>query len=193
MTITFRIDDGRNTSVPSPAVITPDQFGSLRQLLLDQARRLEATLLLPVIGMTEDGGAEFEARVCPLALAVVSKCFDHDPAVIAVLDEAQFLGRRVRIWQQDRAGDMRIGLSSNPDAAPEMEVANDEALALLATLGLDPDDAGVVPMAELRERLMNPGIRRRLDADPEIAHYVETLTTMASLKPVEGEYHLSWA
>ena len=169
MTITFRIDDGRHILLPSAAVITPNQLGSLRDLLAEQSMRLDTALLLPIHGVTGDATFEFEARVCPLALAVVSKCFDHDPAVLAVLDEAQFLGRRVRVWQAERRGDIRIGLAPNPDAAPELEVANANALTLLESLGLDRERAGVLPMIELRQRLMDPRIRRRLDADPAMA------------------------
>lgn len=193
MTITFRLDDGHHILLPSPAVITPNQLGSLRELLDEQSMRLETALLLSVHGITGDATFEFEARVCPLALAVVSKCFDHDPGVIAVLDEAQFLGRRVRVWQAERSGDIKIGLAPNPDGAPELEVANANALTLLESLGLDRDSAGVLPITELRQRLIDPRIRRRLDADPAMARYVETLTAMAALKPVEGEYHLAWA
>ena len=193
MTITFRIDDGHNILAPTPAVITHDQLGSLRDLLAEQLLRLGLTMLLPIHGVTGDPAFEFEARVCPLALAVVSKCFDHDPAVITVLDEVQFLGRRVRIRQAEPRGDIKIGLASKPDAAPEIEVANGSAYALLEALGIDPESAGLVTVAELRQRLMDPQTRRRLDADPVTASYVETLSTMAALKPVEGEYHLAWA
>jgi hypothetical protein len=193
MTITFRIDDGHNTLAPTPAVITDDQLGSLRDLLAEQAVRLGLTMLIPIHGATGDPAFELEARVCQLALASVSKCFDHDPAVIAVLDEAQFLGRRVRVWQNQRHGDIRIGVASNPDAAPELAVTDDNALALLEGLGLDPESVGLVPMAELRLRLTDPRIRRRLDADPGMAKYVPTLTAMAALKPIRGELHLAWA
>jgi hypothetical protein len=193
MTITFRIDDGHNILSPIPAVITHDQLGALRDILADQAIRLGITMMIPIHGVTGDPPFEFEARVCPLALAVVSKCFDHDPAVIAVLDEAQFLGRRVRIWQTEHGGDIKIGLASNPDAAPELEVANGNAYALLEGLGLDPDRGGAVAMTELRLRLTDPRIRRRLDADPGMAGYVEKLAAMAALKPIDGEYHLAWA
>jgi hypothetical protein len=104
-----------------------------------------------------------------------------------------FLGRRVRIWQTEHGGDIKIGLASNPDAAPELEVANGNAYALLEGLGLDPDRVGAVAMTELRLRLTDPRIRRRLDADPGMAGYVEKLAAMAALKPIDGEYHLAWA
>lgn len=192
MTITFRVEDGRSILPPTPAIIMPDQLAALRELLSEQSLRLGFSLLLPIYGVTGDPWFEFDARVCHLSLASVSKCFDHDPAVIAVLDEAQFLGRRVRITQTERSSDIQLRLSLNPDAAPEMALANPEALTLLDRLGIDRKTAGMVPMTELRQRLMDPRIRRRLDADPALANCVETLTTMAGMKPAEGDYLLAW-
>jgi len=192
MTITFRVEDGRSILPPTPAIITPDQLAALRELLSDQSLRLGFALLLPIYGVTGDPWFEFDARVCHLSLASVSKCFDHDPAVIGILDEAQFLGRRIRVAQIERSSDIQMRLSLNPDAAPEMALANPEALTLLDGLGIDRKTAGMVPMTELRQRLMDPRIRRRLDADPTLANSVETLTAMARLKPTDGEYLLAW-
>ena len=70
--------------------------------------------------------------------------------------------------------------------------SDDSAMALLAGLGLDRANAGVIAMTELRDRLTNPRIRRRLDDDPAMATCVETLTAMAALKPVEGDHLLAW-
>ena len=192
MTITFRIENGNSILPPKAAIITPDQLGSLRDLLAELSLHSGSALLLPVAGVTGDPAFELEARICPLALAVVSKCFDHDVDVIAVLEEAQYLGRRVRIWQEQRGGDIRIRLSLTPDIAPQLAVTEASAMALLDRLGLDRKRAGAVTMTELRDRLTDPRIRRRLDADPALADSVETLTAMAALKPVEGEYMLAW-
>lgn len=193
MTITFRVDDGHNILSPSPAVIMPDQLGALRDLLGRHVVRSGVAMVVPIHGDPATGSFEIEVRVCPLALASIARCFDWDPAVITVVDEAQFLGRRARIWQTEPGGDIRLGLGLNPDAAPELEVANGNAFAILASLGLDEESCGAVPMSEVRERLMDPRIRRRLDADPHMTRYVEALTTMATLKPIDGEYHLAWA
>jgi hypothetical protein len=104
------------------------------------------------------------------------------------LDEAQFLGRRVRIAQTERSGDIEMRLSLNPDSAAEMALTNPAALTLLDGLGIDRKTAGMVPMTELRQRLMDPRIRRRLDADPALSESVQVLATMAGLKPADGEY-----
>lgn len=192
MTITFRVEDGRAILAPMAAIITPDQLASLRDMLAEQSLRLGFAMLLPGYGVTGDPWFEFDARVCHLSLAIVSKCFDHDPSVIAILDEAQFLGRRVRVAQTEPTGDITIRLSLNPDAAPEIALANPQALALLDGLGIDRMVAGMVPMTELRRRLTDPRIRRRLDSDPDMAESIETLAMMAALKPIEGKYLLAW-
>lgn len=193
MTITFRIDDGLDTMLPTPAVITTDQLGSLRDLLAEQGERLGFCLLFPEHGEVSEPDFAFEARVCPLALAMVSRCFDHDPSVIAVLDEAQFIGRRVRVWRMGWAGDIRIGLAIGLDNVPELEVANGNAYALLETLGVDPESVGELPVAELRQRLSDPRIRRRLDDDAQLSRYVPTLLAMVAAKPTTSELSLAWA
>jgi hypothetical protein len=162
MTITFRVDDGHDVLSPAPAVITPDQLGALR----DHTARTGDAMVIPIHGDPASGSFEIEVRVCPLALASVARCFDLDPAVIAAIDEAQFRAGRVRIWQEESTGDLRLGLGLNPDGAPELEVANGNALALLAGLGLDEESCGTIPLSQLRQRLMDSRIRRRLDEDP---------------------------
>ena len=86
MTITFRVDDGHNILSPSPAVITPDQLGALRDLLGRHVVRSGVAMVVPIHGDPASGSFEIEVRVCPLALASIARCFDWDPAVITVVD-----------------------------------------------------------------------------------------------------------
>lgn len=193
MTITFRIDDGHAGMDPTPAIVTPEQLASLRDLLADRSERMQVQLAFVDHDDPDDGSFAFEARVCPLSLASVAACFDHDPAVIAVLDEAQFRGRRIRLSRDAARGDaIRLALSWSHDAAPELNVANGNAYALLETLGLDAESVGEIPVDELRDRLTDPRIRRRLDGDPWLARYVPRLVAMAAVKPVAGVPHLAW-
>lgn len=193
MTITFRIDNGCHAREPSPAIITDHQLGTLRAVLTAQSERLHVPLILPEYGDPTEGDFSFDARVCPLALAVVSACFDHYPDAITVIDEAQFQGRRVRVWRSGPTGDIHFSLSSNPDAAPGLEITNADAYALLETLGLEPEGMGMIPLAELRNLLTDPGIRRRLNRDPDLCRYMPTLTAMAELETIEEDLNLAWA
>ena len=72
-------------------------------------------------------------------------------------------------------------------------MADWNAYALLETLGISAANNGVVPIVELRERLTDPRIRRRLDGDPQLTRYVPTLVAMAAVKPIDGELSLAWA
>lgn len=192
MTITFRIDDGTAPIDPLPAIITPDQLGSFRDMLIDASSRLGYNLLLEDTGGFRAPAFSFEARVCPLALALLSASFDHDPRVITVLDEAQFCGRRVRIWRVAWNDDINLGLSSNLDAAPEMEIPSDDALAILNALGVDVNPKGNITLGELRRRLSDPSVFRRLQDHKNMAGSVETLRRMAAMKVASGELSLAW-
>lgn len=193
MSITFRVDDGIDTRSILAANITPHQLGSLRDCLVAQSDRLGLDLIFTDEGEPGDPAFSFEARVCPLALATVSACFGHYPGVITVLDEAQYRRRRIRVWRTDGSPDIMLGLASNPDNAPELNVSTSNGYALLESLGLDAEAVGAITMADLRDRLTSPQLRRRLDDEPGLAKYLPTLTQMAAGKPIEGELLLVWS
>jgi hypothetical protein len=193
MTITFRVDDGFDKSAIPPAIITSDQLGSLHERLARERAKTGAVMVFPEDGEPGNGAFALEARICPMALAAVSACFDHDTGILRILEEAQFRGRRVRVWQQTKPVDIWIGVASSPDNAPELNVSNNNAFALLEMLGLMGESTGVIAMTQLRQRLIDPRIRRRLDDEPGLARYLPTLIRMAALKPIEGELHMAWA
>lgn len=109
-----RLSDAAAAPVPPPpAPVTDQTLAGFVALLRTESRRLGVKLLEPGIARTP---TVFEARVGPLALACLARPFDHDPAVIAVLDEAQFRRRWVRI-DVDGCGDATLAVSARSDAA----------------------------------------------------------------------------
>ncbi|WP_230771791.1 hypothetical protein [Sphingomonas sp. Leaf4] len=192
MTITFRIDDGNVTTIPA-APVTADQLATFVAELTNATGCDSAPMLYPDYGTIDGPIFSFEARVCPLALAVVTAIFDHDPAVIAVVDEAQYLGRRVRISRTRQGASIRLELADNPDAAPELNLANGNAYALLETLGIEADSVGAVPLSELRDRLTNPTIRRRIDADPYLARKLPDLLAMGRAVKEPATARMAWS
>lgn len=193
MTITFRVEDGHDPIHIPNTIINADQLGALRDRLAEDGAKLGLQLIVLEYGVAFKGGFGFEARICPVALAAIASCFDHDPAVVAILDEAQFRGRRIRIWQLAGDLDIWLGLASSPDSAPELEVTNSNAYALLELLGLVPDSFGEIPMAELRRRLTDPRVPRQLDVEPGLARYLPTLAQMAAVKAIDGDLKMAWA
>lgn len=108
-----RLSDVDAASVlPPPAPITDQALAGFVAMLRAESNRLGVALLEPGVARTP---TLFEARVRPLALACLSRPFDLDPAVIAVLDEAQFRGRWVRI-DVDAGGDATLAVSARSDA-----------------------------------------------------------------------------
>src|SRR3546814_12628015 len=93
MSILFRIALPADDTPAPVAVITARQLAALRRYLRAEGDHIGLALIEP----DEVIGDSFEARVCPLALAAVTGVFDHDPAVISVVEEAQFRGRGLPI------------------------------------------------------------------------------------------------
>lgn len=99
------------SDLPPPAPVAAEALTDFIAMLRSESVRMGVPLLDPddpVAGLT------FAARVCPLALATLARPFDHDPAVIAVLDEAQFRRRQVVI-AADAHGIASIAVSARGD------------------------------------------------------------------------------
>lgn len=193
MTITFRIDDGHNFHAVRPAEISPRQLAALCDFLRTQSERLGLPLIDHEWGTIDEPEFAFEARVCPLPLASLSAILDHADAAIAVLDEAQFTGRRIRVRRDENIGLVMIEVAWTHDSAPSLNVANGNAYALLEGLGLDAESCGEIPLADLRRRLTDPVIHRRLGNDPHLSRYLPSLVAMARATSVPVEACLAWA
>lgn len=192
MSITFRIATASDDQPGPVATINARQLAAFRAYLREEGERLGLALLDPDSDEERVLALNFEARICPLALASVARVFDHDPAVIAVLDEAQFRGRRITIWwyETDRAIRMRLSVTS--DHGGELDLAESDAHALLEGLGLNPDLVGEIPIDTIRDRLANPAIRRRAEADGTTP-MLERLERLLSTAYADDSSRLEWA
>lgn len=192
MTITFRVKDEAATSVMR-LHLTTLRVAALCKLLGQHAARYDDDYIFPIHGTPDTPGYAFEARVCPIPLAELSRVFYHYEPAIALFDEAQYHRRRVRISRSARHPDPILDIAASSDNAPQLAMTNVHAYALLNTLGLRPDSYGAIPIADVRQRLIDPAIRQRLDADPRgIGQFVPTLDQMAALKTPEGALTIAW-
>lgn len=128
MSIVFRIATTADHGDNPTATIDVRQLAAFRALL----RETEAKLGIDLLEPDEDGDDPFpytfEARVCPLALASMARVFGYDADVIAVLEEAQFRGRRVSFWRQEGTAGIRMSVSITSDQGVELDLANGKRL-----------------------------------------------------------------
>lgn len=101
----------------TPAIITDQQLGALIDSLRAFEQRRETGMVLPVRGTIGHAPFVIDLRLCPIALAEITACFDHDPAIIRIADEAQFEQLLVTVSQAYRTSDIIMTLSSRPDTA----------------------------------------------------------------------------
>lgn len=192
MSITFRIATASD-ELPGPdATINARQLAAFRAYLREEGERLGLALLDPDCDEERVLALNFEARVCPLALASVARVFDHDAAVIAVLDEAQFRGRRITVWWYESDRTIRMRPSVTSDLGAELDLAESDAHALLVGLGLHPDDVGEIPIDIIRVRLANPAIRSRAEADGTVS-MLERLERLLETAAADDSPRLEWA
>ncbi len=139
---------------PAPvAVITARRLSAFRRYLRAESDRLGHALIVPDAMISD----HFEARVCPLALAAVTAVFDHDPAVISVIEEAQFRGRRIVVTHSADAAQIIMRVASTSDCGLMLAVPQPELSALLEALDIEADDGGDIALETLRNRLADPG------------------------------------
>ena len=85
MSITFRIATAADDQPGPVATINARQLAAFRAFLREQGERLGIALLDPDTDAERVLALNFEARICPLAIAAIARVFDYDEAVIAEL------------------------------------------------------------------------------------------------------------
>lgn len=188
MSILFRIAVPADESDTPVANITARQLAALRRYLRAEGERIGIALIEP----DEILGDSFEARVCPLALAAITALFGHDPHVISVVEEAQFLGRRVSIHHSRTAAEITMRVALTSDCGLELDLACGNAYALLEALGMDADSVGQIPLDQLRRRLADPDTPARAAVRGVDQYLPRIERLLASVADVD-EARFAWA
>ncbi|AOH87096.1 hypothetical protein AWL63_23225 (plasmid) [Sphingomonas panacis] len=192
MSITFRIATAADDRDGPIATITARQLAAFRTYLREESVRIGAVLLDPDGAEDAFLSYHFEARVCPLALASVTKVFEFATDVISVVEEAQFRSRRVSIYRREPTATINMRVALTSDLGLELDLASSNAYALLESLGLRPDSVGEIPIDTIRTRLANPAVRRRA-AEDGVTGYVERLDRLLTLAVTGDSCRLEWA
>lgn len=174
------------TTVP-PAVIDARQFAAFTKFARENSTDV-AVVLWPVEPFPT---YDMDARVCPWSLSTLCAIFAYDEAVIAVIEEAQFLRRRVRFSKIETTNEITIAVSETLDNAVSFRLGDNAARELLKELKLDESD-GPASLTEVRERLADPAVFQRL-ATTSMHCQLRQLNTLASMLESEDDAtHLVW-
>lgn len=183
----FTIAGSSNATTVSPAVVDARSFSAFTKFLRDNSQYV-AVVLWPAEPFPS---YDMEVRVCPWSLATLCALFDDDEAVIAVIEEAQFLRRRVRISRIENSREITLSVADTIDMAVSFKLDGDTANELLAELDISRSE-GQSSFEYLRDRLSDPRIVRRLATGSMSAcrHQLDTLASM--LETEDDELRLVW-
>lgn len=188
MSILFRIAVPADEMTDPVATITARQLAAFRGFLHAEGARLGVPLLEPDEYLDDS----FEARVCPLALASITARFDHEPAVIAVVEEAQFRARRVIVRPNRAATEIRMRVALISDRGLELDLASGNAYALLEALDIAAKSTGDIALNMAQDRLRDPATAARARALC-VDHYLPRLEMLLMTAPDPAVARLSWA
>lgn len=137
----FRIVDTHTKLLSVPAPLNARELASLRSIL-------QGAGVSMILGDAElDGTAyNFEANANTLAIAQFAAFFRDRLDLLAIIEEAQFLGRSIRVSRTARNGDALLEVSEHIALSPEIAVTRTQADHVLECLNLDRATSADIPL-----------------------------------------------
>lgn len=156
MSITFSLMSTSGPAHSRPAPITPRQLAAFRAFA-----RENRILTDDFDDEPEHLSYSFEASTCRFAWPVIAGVLGSSEAVVAVVEEAHFLGRKLLFYRDRETHTITVRASEGIDGFEEINLHDPNAYAVLESLGLPADNCGEIDLEELRQRLADPQTRRR--------------------------------
>lgn len=188
MSITFYVTDLDTRIQSVPATISPRELGAFRAIMRERG----ASTQDDPDGEPEQLTYAFDASICRFAIASMARLFGNRAEAIAVIEEAQFLGRLLSFRRREVTQELSIEVSQRVDGPGELDLANGNAHAVLEALDLKPESIGEITLDELRARLSLPTVRQAF-SDRRIQHRLPFFDVAAALDPHEQSARLVWA
>lgn len=95
----------------------------------------------------------FEINANALAIAAFASCFDHRAEMIAIVEEAQFLGRMLRIEHQQWDAPITMRVSEHIALVGDITMSSDLASKVLTSLGRHANESGQLSLQKLATAL----------------------------------------
>lgn len=156
MSITFRLASAGGIVHSKPAPISARQLAAFRAFV-----RANNVLTDDQDEEPEHLSYSFEASVCRFPWAMIARILGGSEEIVAVVEEAQFLGRRLSFYRDRQAHTITVRVSDAIDGFEDINLHNANGYAVLDALGLPADSCGEIDLTELRARLTDPNTKRR--------------------------------
>ena len=144
MLVTFRIKDIETRLHSKSAQIRPPELAALMRRLHTSNSTIDANpgefLAAPL---------NFEINANALAIAEFASCFDHCPEMIGLVEEAQFLGRMLRIEHQQSDAPITMRVSEHIALVGDITMSSDLAAKVLTSLGYHRQESGQLTLQKL--------------------------------------------
>ena len=155
MLVTFRVKDIETRLHSVPAQIRPQELAALMRRLHTANSTIDADpgefLAAPL---------NFEINANALAIAEFASCFDHRAEMIAIVEEAQFLGRMLRIEHPQCDAPITMRVSEHIALVGDMTMSSDLAAKVLTLLAAMQMNLANCPCRSLGQRSRITGLTR---------------------------------
>lgn len=153
MLVTFRIKDTVTKLHSKPANIAPTELAALMRVLHANNTPIDADE-----HEIRHAPLNFEVNANSMSMARFTSCFDHRADIIEIVEEAQWLGRTLRIKHLAKIDPITIEVSEHIALASDLMMAPDLAAKVLFALGRSSADDGELTLHALRDLLQDPRI-----------------------------------
>jgi hypothetical protein len=184
MLVTFRIVDFDTRLHSKPANLNARELATFRAIMRDNN----------IISDLDEGEADgtaynFEVSANSLPLAAFARPFEYRDDIIAIVEEAQFLGRSLRVQKDGLNVTLRV--SQHLALANDLMMTDTVAEKALQALGIDGRAKRTVSLAKLKELVCDPAIFAAFD-NAKIGNIYDALARLATTDCGEQLPRLVW-
>ena len=187
MLVTFRIVDTQSRLHTKPATITARQLAKLATTLRDYRMVIDVDP-----SEIEHLPVNFEFNANSIALAKLAGLFDWREDIIAIVEEAQFLGRSLRVERVPDSTDLQLCVSEHIALANDMSLREDTAAKLFAAIGINPATRTSISIDRLGDLLRQPSMAKAFD-NLRIRTIYDQLAMTVTTDCGEQQPRLAWA
>ncbi|WP_103727319.1 hypothetical protein [Novosphingobium sp. HII-3] len=187
MPTVFRIIDTQTRLHTSPVELNARELAKLRFLFQSAGHFVEVEE-----GESEGTALNFEVNANGIALARFATVFPDRDDILSVVEEAQFLGRSLRVARSPQDPEVTLHVSQHITLSPDILLSRKQARAVVDCIGDTPSDEGTISLDRLRSALRDVSCHRRFEA-ARIEHIHEYLVRLAATDCGEQFPYLEWA